>query len=108
MHNKCFRGKLQDLTKMSDEAIAGMDAHHVFPQTFGDDFKAIGINHNKAKYGAWVEHTEHLGFSYEYNQDWAGFFDDVRARGLGKVAAHKEAKAFAKMLAGKYGFDVLF
>ena len=108
VHNKCFRGKLQDLTKMSDEAIAGMDAHHVFPQTFGDDFKAIGINHNKAKYGAWVEHTEHLGFSYEYNQDWAGFFDDVRARGLGKVAAHKEAKAFAKMLAGKYGFDVLF
>lgn len=34
VHNKCFRGRLQDLTQMTDEAIDGMDAHHVFPQKF--------------------------------------------------------------------------
>jgi hypothetical protein len=47
-----------------------------------------------------VEKSLHEGISGEYSKDWAGFF-------AGNPAT-TDAFEFARMLAGKYGFDVHF
>ncbi len=60
----------------------------------------LGIDINKGEYGSWVEKGLHEGFTNEYAQDWEGFF-------TGNPTA-SDAFGFARMLAGKYGFDVHF
>lgn len=104
VHNKCFRGRLQDLTQMTDEAIDGMDAHHVFPQKFSTEFTEIGVDFNNEKFGSWVKDSIHRGFSYEYNEDWYSFLHAVED----KLPSYAETMEFGKMMAQKYGFDILF
>ncbi len=95
VHNKCFRGELMDYTGLAGD---GMDAHHIFPQTFRDRFSKIGIDVDNPQYGAWVDSREHSWFSYEYNQEWVAFFGDNPTRA--------GAMELAKGLAGKYGYKV--
>ena len=104
VHNKCFRGRLQDLTQMTDEAIDGMDAHHVFPQKFSAEFTEIGLDFNNEQFGSWVKDSIHRGFSYEYNVDWNSFLHPVN----NKLPSYAETIEFGKMMAKKYGFDILF
>lgn len=78
----------------------GMQAHHIFPQKFIDKFKALGIDINDPKYGAWVNSNEHSWFSYEYNLDWYEF--------LKTNPTYDAVLAFAKELAGKYGYTISF
>lgn len=68
---------------------------------FARQFAKLGINVNAPEYGAWVEEGLHRGFSYEYNADWAAFFEQ------GAPSA-EETLEFGRSLAGKYGFDVHF
>jgi hypothetical protein len=75
-------------------------AHHVFPVQFERDFASLGIDINKAQHGSWVEKGLHEGFSNEYAKDWEGFFTGNQTAG--------EAFNFARMMAGKYGFDIHF
>ena len=77
VHNKCFRGRLKDLTKYTDEMAEGFDAHHVFPQKFADEFSKIGVKYDNAKFGSWVDEGIHRGFSHEYNLDWDTFLHSV-------------------------------
>lgn len=104
VHNKCFRGRLQDLTQMTNEAIDGMDAHHVFPQKFSTEFTEIGLDFNNEQFGSWVKDSIHRGFSYEYNVDWNSFLHPVN----NKLPSYAETIEFGKMMAKKYGFDILF
>ena len=104
VHNKCFRGRLQDLTQMTDEAIDSMDAHHVFPQKFSSEFTEIGVDFDNELFGSWVDDSIHRGFSYEYNEDWYSFLHAVE----GKLPSYSQTIEFGKMMAKKYGFDILF
>lgn len=104
VHNKCFRGRLKDLTKYTDEMAEGFDAHHVFPQKFADEFSKIGVKYDNAKFGSWVDEGIHRGFSHEYNLDWDTFLHSVD----GKLPTKSQTMKFGRMLAKKYGFDILF
>ena len=103
VHNKCFRGNLQDLTKKTDEAIEGMDAHHVFPQKFREEFKKIALGNDwidNPYYGAWWELHDHRRNARAYNKAWEKFlktnpsFDEVLDYGI--------------ELSQKYGFEIHF
>ena len=50
-----------------------MQAHHVFPQRFVNDFKDIGIEIHNPINGTWVD-ASHQSWSAAYNQAWANFF----------------------------------
>ena len=101
VHNKCFRGRLQDLTGVTDEAIKDMDAHHVFPQKFAKEFKKMNFDYDNAKYGSWIDSSIHRGFSHEYNLDWKHFLKN-------RNVTIEQTLDFGRMLAQKYGFDILF
>lgn len=71
MHNSC-RSKLAKKTGISGE---GMDAHHIFPQAFKEQFQALEIDINDTKFLTWIESNYHRHFSYAYNMAWQKFFD---------------------------------
>jgi RHS repeat-associated protein len=79
---------------------AGYDAHHVLPVQFGDRLARLGIDVNDARYGTWIDRTIHQGISTEYARDWEAF--------LQGSPTPEQVLAFARMLAGKYGFNVHF
>lgn len=95
---------MKDLTKYTDEMAEGFDAHHVFPQKFVDEFSKIGVKYDNAKFGSWVDEGIHRGFSHEYNLDWDTFLHSVD----GKLPTKSQTMKFGRMLAKKYGFDILF
>lgn len=92
-----FRKNLQKLTGLIGE---GMDAHHVFPQHFEDDFWSLNIDIHDPQYGSWVEQHIHRSFSYEYNLEWQSFLDGN--------PTFEEVMDFARELAAKFGFDLWF
>ena len=102
VHNKCFRGNLMDLTGYTDEMAAGLDAHHVFPQKFRDEFtKIVGNNWiDNPYYGSWWELHDHRKHAKAYNKLWEKFlktnptFDDILDYGI--------------ELSNKFGFKVNF
>jgi hypothetical protein len=97
-----FRENLKLMTGMNGE---GMQAHHVLPRDFEVRFVKAGIeNINHPIYGSWIESSIHLGFSYEYNQDWSSFFDSFE----NSTPAVEQILSFATELSGKYGFDIYF
>jgi hypothetical protein len=90
-----------NLTKVLGKPPAGeYDAHHVLPVEFGQDFARVGIDANAPQYGTWVPRAEHQGFSSEYAKDWGAF--------LRGSPNQTQVLDFARMMAGKYGFDVHF
>jgi len=95
-------GFRQNLRKAIGEPPPGglYDAHHVFPVQFGRDFAKLGIDVNKPEYGTWLERSVHQGISSEYAKDWNVF--------LRASPTRDQAFAFARMMAGKYGFNVHF
>jgi len=95
---KNFRHNLNELT---GGFHPGSDAHHVFPQKLVNDFKALKINVNDPRYGAWWDHDDHLDQASGYNDLWETFFAD------GKRTA-EDAKTFARALAEIYGYSVNF
>ena len=93
-----FRGSLEKA--FGSPPRAGYDAHHVLPVQFGDRLARLGIDVNDARYGTWIDRTVHQGISKEYARDWEAF--------LQGSPTPEQVLAFARMLAGKYGFDVHF
>ena len=96
-----FRDNLKWLTGDNGE---GRQAHHVLPQEHRGKFFAAGFNINNPTFGSWVDTSTHLGFSYEYNQDWAFFFGSFGDY----IPTKMQILSFATELAGKYGFDIYF
>ncbi len=104
VHNKCFRGELMEATNRSKSAAKGYDAHHVFPQKFGDKFEKAGFTDwNDAKqYGAWWPLNDHRSKAYEYNKKWGEFFNDEIAHTKDDIL--KKGRELAK----EYGFEIRF
>ena len=97
-----YRYNLQQYTGQNGK---GMQAHHVLPQEFRDLFQRANINIDNPRYGSWVNSAQHQGMSYEYNQDWRAFFEEfTNATG----PSVPQIEAFARELAGKYGFEISF
>jgi hypothetical protein len=94
-----FRDNLITLTGKSADDAVGMQAHHVFPQKFRDEFNDLGINVDDPHFGAWVDST-HQNWSPEYNERWAEF--------LQTDPSVEEVFQFAKDLAEEYGFEIYF
>ena len=94
-----FRVNLQRLTKQTG---IGMEAHHVLPQKFFDQFYAVDIDIHNPIFGAWVDVKQHHIWSYAYNQDWKNFFLQNENYTADQVLD------FARELAEKYGFELLF
>ena len=84
------------------KTIQGMpgtvNMHTIFPKSFSNLFRKIGINVNDPRNGAWWDTQSHLRNSYEYNQCRKAFFsiEDVTAI---------NARALAEFLAWFFGFD---
>ena len=93
-----FRYNLQQLTGNSG---TGMEAHHVLPQKFINQFSRAGIDIHNPIYGSWVG-SSHQSWSYAYNQAWDAFF---------KAISNPTAKQIlqkATELSKQYGFTVNF
>ncbi|MEW6179159.1 MAG: RHS repeat-associated core domain-containing protein [Chloroflexota bacterium] len=95
-----FRENLQRLTGKGLDDTMGMEAHHVLPQEFAQDFAKAGINIHDPIYGSWVDAMAHRGWSYAYNAKWKEFFKSERTK--------EEILNFATRLSKEYGFDVHF
>ena len=93
-----FRTKLAKA--IGDAPVGDFDAHHVLPVEFGQDFARLGLDANAPQFGTWVARTEHQRWSSEFAKDWGSFL-----RGSPNEA---QVLDFARMMGGKYGFDVHF
>jgi len=111
VHNACggkgqelvsftYRNFRKNLGRLTGGVPDAMDAHHVFPNKFIDEFKEIGININDPHLGAWWDAADHRRKAYEYNKVWEEFF---KGQGNAEQAFDK-----ARELAGKYDFSLNF
>ena len=84
------------------KTIQGMpgtvNMHTIFPKSFSNLFRKIGINVNDPRNGTWWDTQSHLRNSYEYIQWWKAFFsiEDVTAI---------NARALTEFWACFFGFD---
>src|SRR5439155_1479473 len=71
------RGNFRDnLSRLTGEAPAEADAHHMLPQAerFAGNFQKAGVNIHDPRLGTWWERTQHLKNSSAWNQSWDQFF----------------------------------
>ena len=75
VHNLCTKSNYRQkaLDYYESDGI-GLEAHHVFPQKFADDFSKAGINIHDPKNIQLIDSTVHHMGSYRYNQLWSDFF----------------------------------
>ena len=108
VHNACFRDKVQKATNMDGIGSNGekLDAHHVFPEKFNNDFKALGFDNQKGEYGSFINQHIHRSFSYEYNQDWHVFLHEKNNKLIDR--SQDEILDYGRMMAEKYDFDIWF
>ncbi len=93
-----FRYNLQQLTGSLGK---GMQAHHIFPQKFINEFARVGININNPLFGSWVG-SNHQSWSVAYNNAWQAFFK-VYNNPTTQQIFNKVAE-----LAKQYGFKLNF
>jgi predicted nucleic acid-binding Zn-ribbon protein len=92
-----FRENLKNLT---GENPVGGQAHHMFPQKFEREFRALGIEVHDPKYGAWWKTLDHLSNAYEYNKRWEAFLETS--------PTIEQCLAFAKKLGAEYKLTLQF
>ena len=66
------------LSKMTGINPKDMQAHHMLPQKFRQQFERAGINIDNPKYGRWLESSNHNKLSYKYNKEWETFFEQQK------------------------------
>ena len=97
-----FRDNLITLTGDNGE---GMQAHHVLPQAYIENFYRAGITDiSNPIYGSWVETTTHQKWSYAYNQEWRVFFDSF----VSNTPSVEQILTYASYLSNIYGFTTNF
>jgi hypothetical protein len=94
-----FRVNLQKLTGFSDDAVKGLQAHHVLPQKFRPDFGKLGLNVDDPVFGAWVD-SKHQNWTHAYEGEWKVFFREFEENG--STPTIRQVIARAKFLAEKY------
>lgn len=90
----------ENLARLTGELPAQSHAHHVFPQKFATDFKAMGINIHDPKYGAWWAQSSHLKKATEYAKKWDAF--------IVREPTREQILQFGRDLGVEYGFKVNF
>ena len=78
----------------------------MFPVEHLKKFEEAGININDPHYGAWWEKTGHRKNAYEYNKEWERFFKSYLEKGT--TATLEEIMKQGRLLAEKYGFEIIF
>ena len=72
---KFTRGNFrQNLIRKTGVDPVGMEAHHMLPVKFKEEFEHIGINIHDPIYGQWIEKTYHRQNAYEFNNLWFKFW----------------------------------
>ncbi|HHV53887.1 MAG TPA: hypothetical protein GXX55_00300 [Firmicutes bacterium] len=99
-HN--FRDNLSILTGRAGKEIADLEAHHVLPKVLADRFAKVGLDVNHPILGDWVKKGGYQQWSKSYQKEWEQFFRDI------KNPTREKVFDYARQLARKYGFDVLF
>ena len=94
-----FRDNLKTLTGRTADEITGLQAHHILPQTFSEEFARAGLNVHDPKFGTWVDAT-HQQWSYAYQQEWREF--------LTQNPTNDAILEFAQGLSQEYGFETHF
>ena len=97
-----FRINLMRLTGLSDEAVKGLQAHHVLPQYYRSDFARVGLSVDDLVFGAWVDST-HQRWWKAYQDEWGAFFR--RFYENDSTPTIEEIFAQAQSLAKKYKFE---
>ncbi len=87
-----FRENLMRATSKTPQESKGLQAYHMLPQKFEEEFNEIGININDPSYGAWVDRS-HQSWTYAYNKAWSDFFSYYEEQGLTPTAADVIRKA---------------
>ena len=87
------------LTGKTSSEVSGLQAHHIFPQTFIDEFSEYDKNVHDPHFGTRVDST-HQDWSYEYQERWRDFLD--------KDPSRKEIFDFVRELAEEYDFETHF
>ena len=101
--NTNYRKNLMKFTGVDEAAARGLEAHHILPQEFEEQFLESGIeNINDPRLLAWVEEGVHKDFNFEYSKAWKSFFEGKPSPSVEDVLEE------ARKLAEEYGYDVLF
>lgn len=98
-----YREALIELTGRERDEVAGLEAHHILPREFVENFQSKGIDTiNDPRLLVWVDPTEHHKWSSKYSQAWKDFFE------LNPNASQLDILDEARVLADEYGYRVLF
>jgi len=101
---RIFRKEVRTSWGLTADEARGLDAHHVFPKTFRNQFlDKWRIDVWDPRYSSMVDASAHRGrggWSPEYNDLWREFLKNPHST--------EEVFDYAKYLGRKYGFEVLF
>jgi hypothetical protein len=95
-----------NLVRLTGRKPVGMDAHHVLPQKFADDFAKAGVNINihEPWFGAWWESSLNRGEAGKvYNKAWERFFSEPTTN-----KTRNGILEFTRELAREFKFEVSF
>ena len=98
-----YRDALIEFTGKNSDEVAGLEAHHILPREFLEDFQKRGIDTiHDPRLLVWVDPSLHRKWSHEYGEAWRTFFVQ------NPNASQKEILEEARMLADEFGYRVLF
>lgn len=98
-----YREGLMRLTGRTSDEVQGMEAHHVFPQEFREEFEKVGIEYiHDARLLVWVNRADHQAWSHDYSKAWQSFFEGNPDAGIEDIL---EA---GKRLSEEFGYKVLY
>ena len=83
------------------------DAHHIFVQKFANAFFDAGIDIHNPLFGALIEMHQHRKDVSAYQKEWEKFFEGIKYL-TNKKARRKKIFKFARELAKRYDFKILF
>ncbi len=99
---KNYRQNLMLWTGKTAEQVKDLQAHHLLPQKFLDQFRKVDdlTSIDDPRLLTWVDST-HQTWSKDFNDDWKAWFDTF----MGTKPTLKQIYDRAKELAEKYGLD---
>ncbi len=98
-----YRESLRRFTGSSEEAASGLEAHHILPREFEEQFLRHGIETvHDPRLMVWVNPDEHRAWSSAYSSAWADFFE--RTPDATRLQVLEEARELSE----EYGYKVLF
>ncbi len=98
-----YRDALIRFTGKSSDEVEGLEAHHILPKEFLEEFQNRGIDTiHDPRLLVWVDPSLHRKWSHKYGEAWRTFLVQ------NPNASQKEILEAAMMLADEFGYRVLF